>query len=493
MSARFRPASLCRILFSAILSIACFALTANADKVFVKGSDLPFEGKIIKENGSSLTIQLFKAGGVKIGIDRSRIERIEREAEPTDTPGPTETPVLLERGSLIRVAGPSTPTPAAIPTATSESSIASAEVPAASTASDASQIGIVGKVSGVVLIQGADGTWRPAKEGDPLRPGDRVHTREGKVGLIIKDPEKGWQEITLMEQSEAELPKSSTGEASLDLKKGEVWLRFRKYSEAGDIQFQIKAPNANAAVRGEALLSVRILADGVTDISLFEGQNVFVNSSSPTAPGQRVSPLQMAVFDRMGRFQGTAAVSEEDRKRFDEWDKVFSDLVSSSSYLGAGVGGAIIEGMTQQIEAEQALYESMMDEGNKLIIRNKEMEKLDVIVAAIKRFCVDVGYYPPEDQPLQRLVYNLGDPGWKGPYLDMSTQFPIKDRWGKEIRYTFAATPGGILYVQLISEGPNQRYDQGGADDIKVPAYPPPGMPRVRVRQQQEINETEWQ
>jgi hypothetical protein len=148
--------------------------------------------------------------------------------------------------------------------------------------------------------------------------------------------------------------------------------------------------------------------------------------------------------------------------------------------------------MVEQIKSEQRLYESMIEEGNQLIIRNQEMEKLDPIVEAIKRFCLDAGYYPPEDQPFRRLLTNLGDPGWNGPYLDPATPLPIKDRWGKEIHYVFARTPGGNLYVQLISEGPNRRYDEGGADDIKVPAYPPPGMKRISVPQQ-EINETEWQ
>jgi hypothetical protein len=237
---------------------------------------------------------------------------------------------------------------------------------------------------------------------------------------------------------------------------------------------------------------MRILADGATEVSLYEGQDVLVGSPTQLAAGHRVSPLERAVFNRAGQFQGAVAVSSEDRKEFDEWDKIFSDVVDQGSYLGAGVGGAIIEGMAEQIKAEGRLYESMMEEGNQLIIRNKETEKLDVIATAIKRFCLDVGYYPPEDQPFQRLLTNLGDPGWNGPYLDSATAVPIVDRWGREIHYVFATTPGGNLYVQLISDGPNKRYDQGGADDIKLPAYPPPGMPRVKV-EQQGINETEWQ
>ncbi len=81
--------------------------------------------------------------------------------------------------------------------------------------------------------------------------------------------------------------------------------------------------------------------------------------------------------------------------------------------------------------------------------------QIEMLMAALDTFRLDVGRYPSSDEGLEALVRNPGADGWAGPYL--AKALPA-DPWNHPYRYK---SPGDHGDVDLYSYGLD---DQPGGD-----------------------------
>lgn len=79
---------------------------------------------------------------------------------------------------------------------------------------------------------------------------------------------------------------------------------------------------------------------------------------------------------------------------------------------------------------------------------------------ALDMFETDLGRYPTEDEGLEVLVEDPGDPRWKGPYLRSGV---VLDPWGNE--YEYGPDPDNPRRYLLSSAGPDGQL--GNEDDIR--------------------------
>jgi hypothetical protein len=312
---------------------------------------------------------------------------------------------------------------------------------------------------GQVQVREQDGTWRDLETGDVVYKGQVFRSLQGRARLVLTDG----TEIGVAENSEGRVENQPGNR--FELFRGRIWSQIREYSSVGEPKLTIKLPNAVAAVRG-GLLRLEVSPQRIARVTLFEGSAAV---EEPAGEPTHLAPLRVAVVDPAGAITGFEEASIEERREWDEWDQWAEDLARDTRHLGLGVGGAVIGDMARQIASEQKMYKRMVDERNRLVILNKEAEKLESYADAVRRYYRDVGHFPPEDKAWQRLKYNLDDPGWNGPYISSDLMLPLKDRWGNEIHYLLRTSRQGTEYVEIISNGPNGVFEDGESDaDIKV-------------------------
>lgn len=445
--------------------LACLVPYASTDQVYLTGGRT-VQGTVIEDTATQVKIRL--SGGMVMGIPRGQVERVEIEVPPTPTPTP---PGFGGPAIPIRVI-PESPAPAGPPV----EATASAAAPGAGTQPVdlravvgaavppppepiGEAIGTCEKIVGQVQVRERDGAWRDLKTGEKIYKGQVFRSLQGRARLLLADG----IEIGITENSEGRV-RNEPG-SRFELFRGRIWSQIREYSSADRIKLEIKSPNAVAAVRG-GLLRFEVTPERVARVTLFEG---FADVEEPVGTSTPLSPLQVAVVSAEGSITGFEQAAAEERREWDEWDEWAEDIIQDTRHLAGGVGGAIIGDMARQIASEQKAYEKMMDEANRLVIINKETEKLETYADSVRRFQRDVGYFPPEDKAWERLKYNLGDPGWKGPYIDANLMLPLKDRWGNDVRYLLRTSRSGTQYVEIISNGPNGVFEDGKPEgDLKV-------------------------
>jgi hypothetical protein len=440
-----------------------------ADKVYLTNGQC-VEGAVIEESSGEVKVRL--ASGITMGIPRVQVERVELDAPPEPTPTPPMyqgMPVrIMEVAKPEEEKGPTQP-PGPEPPPEKKDPINllsvvggdSAPVPAEATGE---KIGVCQKIVGQVQVRRPDGTWKDLKAGEVIHKGQVFRSLRGRARLLLTDGTA----IGITENSEGRV-QNEPG-SRFELFRGRIWSQIKEYSRLGEIKLEIKSPNAVAAVRG-GLLRFEVTPQQVARITLFEGDAAVEEVAGPPA---RLSPLQVAVVDADGSFAGFEDAAPEERREWDEWDQWAEEIIRDTRHLGFGVGGDIIGNMARQIADEQKLFKKMVDEGNRQVILNKEAEKLESYGEAVKRYFADVGHFPAEDKVWQRLKYNLGEPGWNGPYLASGVMLPLKDRWGNEIHYFIRTSDQGTEHVEIISNGPNGVFEDGKPDlDIKVILHVP--------------------
>ena len=78
---------------------------------------------------------------------------------------------------------------------------------------------------------------------------------------------------------------------------------------------------------------------------------------------------------------------------------------------------------------------------------------------ALDLFESDLGRYPTQDEGLDALVENTGEPNWRGPYLKTDLE---PDPWGTPYQYELDGQATGRY--SLRSAGPDRQF--GSEDDI---------------------------
>jgi len=455
----------------ALVLVCLTAPFSRGDKVFLTNGQ-SIEGTVIEESTGEVKMRL--PLGLTMGIPRAQIVRVEIEVPPTPTPAP---PRAEGTGVSIRIlekpkpGGPPEPQPTpggpgtgAMAQPVDLRAVVGETVPLPAAEPKGEPVGTCGKIMGQVQVREADGTWRDLKEGEVIYKGQVFRSLQGRARLVLTDG----TEIGITENSEGRV-RNEPG-SRFELFRGRIWSQIREYSSAGEVKLQIQSPNAVAAVRG-GLVRFEVTPQRIARVTLFEG---FADVEERGGAPSRLAPLQVAVFEPDGSLTGFEAAAPEERREWDEWDQWAADIIRDTRHLGFGVGGAVIGDMARQIASEQKLYKQMMDDANRQVMLNKEAEKLETYAEAVRRFHGDVGYMPPEEKAWERLKYNLGDQGWKGPYLDAEATLPLKDRWGNEIRYLLRTSRAGTRYAEIISNGPDGVFDDGKSDaDLKVIVHIP--------------------
>jgi hypothetical protein len=457
---------------TALLSLIPFL--CHADTVHLSDGRT-VEGKVVEQSDEEVKVLL--PGGFTMGIPGEQVDRVEIEEvpEPTATPMPIR---IMPRPERRPVAGENPPEDVESEPEASEKEGSAQPVDLSSIFQDSGdsgeagslaeraevsvlgdRIGVCQKIDGQVEVMEKDGTWRELKTGEVIYKGQRFRSRAGRARLLLDNG----TELGITENSEGRI-RNEPG-SRFQLYRGRIWSEIKGVSRADEVKLEIQSPNAVAAVRG-GLLRFEVLPQRGSRITLFEGAAAVEDRGR--MPAQLV-PLQMAVLDAEGRITGFEEAAEEERREWDFWDQWAADIERDTRHLGFGVGGNIIAGQARQIAAEHQLYESMMDERNRIVMINREAEKLDSYAEGVRRYYRDVGDFPPEDKAWQHLKYNIAGPDWNGPYIDQKIMLPVKDRWGNEIHYLLKTGRTGNRYVELISNGPNGIFEEGEPDvDIKV-------------------------
>ncbi len=99
-----------------------------------------------------------------------------------------------------------------------------------------------------------------------------------------------------------------------------------------------------------------------------------------------------------------------------------------------------------------------------------DVERLRLLADAIEKMYMDTGQAPvPGTNWHRALVENTGAPGWSGPYIGISADYPPIDRWNTPIVYeqTKIQLPGKAprFKIKVISCGADGIYDGGLKND----------------------------
>lgn len=428
--------------------ILCTATPILADQVILKNGTVR-TGHIVSEDDSGVKINL---GTMTLTLPRDQIESIVRE-EPTAVPIPTET--HEPSGISVYV----TPTP--FPTSTPDAGAAKAAVaadPASATGvrtGARERFGILTAVRGKVRLKREGGDWEDAKVGSIVYFGDQVETAGGRIQIT----EQGKWDIRTLEGTSI-LPFKDQKGPGVELFEGKVWQKIEKLQAEGAVSYRVRTPNAIAGVRG-TLFAVEHKPQGDSRIAVFEGQVDAAGQDTLEA----VTSNKAAVFQPGSKFIGLSPAPPEEKNEWDFWDKWQAEVESIGRQFP--IGGSIIAGMGAQIAAEHKMAEAMFEEHKQNVMVNQVADALDQLKSGILRYQRDFGALPPDNLFWQSLRNNLGGtPQWKGPYIPAELLFPIKDRFGTEIRLETVTTAEGNRYLRLVSAGPNKKFDEGKADDI---------------------------
>ncbi len=91
--------------------------------------------------------------------------------------------------------------------------------------------------------------------------------------------------------------------------------------------------------------------------------------------------------------------------------------------------------------------------------------QIEMIMAALDAYRLDVGSYPSQQEGLEALISNPGDSEWAGPYLAKS-QIPA-DPWNNDYIYR---KPGQNSEVEITSLGQDNR-EGGNGEDADIASW----------------------
>lgn len=461
--------------FSYLLILFIFTLSplaSHADQVTLKGGTV-LEGVITSQTEESLTIELTGSGSMT--LPQELVESIVITEKPIpETIPPTSTPLEIQ---VIQPTPTPTDTPIAELQATADSSAEAVPTPRPAvelTDQMVQQIGqgrrLYGKTKdsvGQVEVKRPGQDWVELTTETILFEGDQIRTRDGRTKVIIQEPDHE-TEVRVREESEFEIPLGEET-STIDLLQGKLWSRIKSLSAAEQVKFRIRTPNAVAGVRG-TLLYVEILAQD-SKVAVFEG-NVMVSGRRQVDRMAELSQLQAVRVSPQEVLSNLFDVDAQELREWEEWDEWARQTKADLLPYTVGTGAqALVEAQIDQIAAEGQLYSSMVAEGNREVLRNRQSDRLEKIRDAVLRYHRDLGHLPAQDRGLDYLQNNIeSSVQWRGPYLDTQEfPLPVRDLWGTEITYQIRTSPqSGRVYAVLISNGPDRRFADGRGDDIMV-------------------------
>ena len=91
--------------------------------------------------------------------------------------------------------------------------------------------------------------------------------------------------------------------------------------------------------------------------------------------------------------------------------------------------------------------------------------QIEMIMAALDAYRLDVGSYPSQQEGLEALIGNPGDSEWAGPYLAKS-QIPA-DPWNNDYIYR---KPGQNSEIEIVSLGQDNR-EGGDGEDADIASW----------------------
>ena len=456
-----------------ILIILTFSSATFSDQVILKGGTV-ISGKVIEKKDGMITVSV--DGGGSMTLPENMLESIvlspTQPPQPITTPSPTPISVLVIVPTATPTSAPPTETPAhslqEVKSATREWTEAEIE----KIGQGRKRFGRTQDTVGVVQVKRPGQNWEELPGDTFLFEGDELKTLQGRTKILLDRPTHQ-TEMRVNENSQLKIPQEEET-STVDLLRGKMWSRIKALSAAGEVKFQVRTPNAVAGVRG-TLLYVEMLPQDVK-VAVFEG-NVLVYGRREPAQRTSIGQLKAVLVSKENdRLSSLLDVDPNEIKEWEEWDEWAKQTKADLAPYTAGVPGAkgIVEGQIDQIAAEGKLYSQMAAEGNRLVLRNRQSDHLESMKQSIFKYYQDLGHLPAEDRGLDYLQNNLDStPRWQGPYLESQFQLPVRDLWKQEILYRIQTSEkSGKVYAELISSGPNRRFDEGRGDDIRVIIVP---------------------
>lgn len=123
------------------------------------------------------------------------------------------------------------------------------------------------QLSGTVEVKSPDGTWKPAKAGDVLKPSDGVRTQDGAYAVIVGGE---YWEVKMEPGTEVEVGELSESISRLLLGSGMAHATVRKGNKH---TFEVKAKKGDAAARsGGGAFSIASNGEGTVAVATEEGE-----------------------------------------------------------------------------------------------------------------------------------------------------------------------------------------------------------------------------
>jgi hypothetical protein len=450
-----------RIAFPALVLLIAAVMTLRADVIVTRSGD-EIAGRIVQEDFEKVTLSTRNG---QLVFQRNTISEIRRT--PGGDVSPTEVLPVDPRAAMPP---PGEPTelaqapaaPGAIPSETTE--VAQAEPEPAEVQIEEGRAAAVTRKEGVSLVRRTE-AWEDAEIGMQLSVGNEIRTGEGRTELLIR--QRG--EVRLPQRSQIELAAvdDNGNNVTLNLVRGNVWVDIEP-PDTGGLNFNVQTPDLTAGVRG-TVFQVEVVEDEGSRINVLAGA---VAAAAVLTDQTALVEAGFSIFcDKDGNLTAPEPIVFDLDAVWQEWESWAAETASVGAFSPAG--GDVISGMTQLTAAEQQLHATMVAEHAANTNINRQAEFVEAISEAFRRYAEDVRDLPPSNEPLgadgwRALLVDTGDTGWRGPYLPVNTEVPVKDGWGNPITYVRKISRVGNVFGELVSNGPNGRFSQGMTDDIRV-------------------------
>ena len=126
------------------------------------------------------------------------------------------------------------------------------------------------ELNGEVEVKGADGSWRPAKQGDVLKPSDGVRTRDGSWAVLVGGE---YWEVKMEAGTEVEVSELSSSISKLLLGSGMAHATVRG---GGRHTFEVKAAKSDAAAKTtQGAFTISSNGEGTVAVGTQEGEVEF--------------------------------------------------------------------------------------------------------------------------------------------------------------------------------------------------------------------------
>lgn len=122
-------------------------------------------------------------------------------------------------------------------------------------AQEVGRMATVSEINGSVEVQGAEGSWMPAKIGMILKQGDSIRTKGSSWAILNVDGAAQTASVEVKQNSQMKLAtllkdsEADTQTTLLDLSLGEILIKAKKL-HSDKSKFEVKTPTSIVGVRG---------------------------------------------------------------------------------------------------------------------------------------------------------------------------------------------------------------------------------------------------